>query len=55
MLNHSTDGQNNTAPTTETEGTVINDNPVVHTAEENANTAKYSAVANEVFKTTSAY
>ena len=54
ILNYDMDGQNNTASTTETGSTVINDNPAVHTAEENANIAKYSAAANEAFNAATA-
>ncbi len=53
-MNYGKDGQNNTASTTETGSTVINDNPAVHTAKENANIAKYSAAANEVFNAATA-
>lgn len=50
LLNYGKDRQNNAASSTETESTAINDNPTVHTAEENANIEKYKASVDESIK-----
>ena len=49
-MNYGKDRQNNAASSTETESTAINDNPTVHTAEENANIEKYKASVDESIK-----